>query len=74
MTTNNKSLSACPKDQHKHFTDTDTVTDKDTQVPSFCHVDIFRNNLGGLCHFVPFPKSQFWSIPEIATPFLTTNW
>ena len=49
----NKSCSACAKDQHKHVTGTvtvtvtDTVTDtnKDTQVPSFCHVDIFYREL-----------------------------
>ena len=37
----NKSCSAFAKDQHKHVTDTVTNTNKDTQVPSFCHVDIF---------------------------------
>ena len=39
LTHENKSWSACHKDQHKHVTDTDTVTA--TLVPSFCHVDIF---------------------------------
>ena len=43
FTHENKSCSACAKDQHNHVTDTVTVTDtnKDTLVPSFCHVDIF---------------------------------
>ena len=45
FTHENKSRSACAKYQHKHVTDTVTVTvtdtNKDTQVPSFCHVDIF---------------------------------
>ena len=41
FTHENKSCSACAKDQHKHVTDTVTDTNKDTQVPSFCYVDIF---------------------------------
>ena len=43
LTHENKSCSACPKDQHKHVTDTvtDTITVTATLVPSFCHVDIF---------------------------------
>ena len=36
LTHENKSCSACAKDQNKYVTDTVTDTNKDTQVPSFC--------------------------------------
>ena len=50
----NKSCSAYPKDQHKHVTNTDTVTA--TLVPSFCHVDIFFT----LSHFYFVFSPLFW--------------
>ena len=46
FTHENKSRSACAKDQHNHVTDTVTDTNKDTLVPSFCHVDIFNMKTG----------------------------
>ena len=55
------------KDQHKHVTNTDTVTA--TLVPSFCHVDIFNKHVETIHEGVCYTCSQ-WDYKATTTPNL----